>query len=206
MPSKRLLIMLGPQGAGNHMFSKIFASSPLVGGWKELNTHYWKGHHTEPFANVWAGEAQLTSEMFDGYDYWTTSCSVPFVHQGKDCVPNIKDFIAQAHKLDIDVCIALITRDANILNIQQSRVRGQPSTNKFFNILEDIVLFHIFSHESLLLLEQTYVDYITQLVDFPIINLNPNIIAENANAKYIHPVNTHWLDEQVQKACDESKH
>jgi len=41
---KRLLVVTGPQGSGNHMWSKIFSESPQVQGWKELTQEYWVGH------------------------------------------------------------------------------------------------------------------------------------------------------------------
>ena len=30
----KILIITGPQGSGNHLYSKIFAMHPLVNGWK----------------------------------------------------------------------------------------------------------------------------------------------------------------------------
>jgi len=48
---RRLLILTGPQGAGNHLFSKIFAFHPMVNGW--VMNDYWEGHHHEPFAKYW---------------------------------------------------------------------------------------------------------------------------------------------------------
>ena len=48
-----ILIITGPQGSGNHLFSKIFALSPEVQGWAALNEKYWIGHDQEPFAEYW---------------------------------------------------------------------------------------------------------------------------------------------------------
>jgi hypothetical protein len=45
---KKLIILIGPQGSGNHLFSKCFMTSSKIGGWKELLTTYWQGHHKEP--------------------------------------------------------------------------------------------------------------------------------------------------------------
>jgi hypothetical protein len=205
MPSK-LLIMIGPQGAGNHLFSKVFAGSPLIGGWKALTGTYWKGHHTEPFADVWAGHRKLTADMFLGYDFWVTSCSVPFICNGDPATPDVNAFVKQAQALGVEVELALITRDANILQLQQTRVRGSSTVDEFFDVVDELdIIYHVFSHESLLLLKQRYVDYITKLTGFPHVALDPTIIQDNANAKYIQHIDSHWLDAEVQKACDESK-
>ena len=34
--NKKLLIITGPQGSGNHLFSRILSTHPEVGGWKSL--------------------------------------------------------------------------------------------------------------------------------------------------------------------------
>ena len=46
---KKMLILTGPQGSGNHMWSKIFALHPSVYGWQELVEEFWIGHDREPF-------------------------------------------------------------------------------------------------------------------------------------------------------------
>jgi hypothetical protein len=205
MPSK-LLIMIGPQGAGNHLFSKVFAGSPRIGGWKALTGTYWKGHHTEPFADVWAGHRKLTADMFHGYDFWVTSCSIPFICNGDPAIPNVNDIVKQAQALGVEVELAMITRDTTILELQQTRVRGAATIANFYKTLKSLAIpYHVFSHESLLLLKQDYVNYITRLVGFPKVALDPTIIQDNANAKYIQHIDSHWLDAEVQKACDESK-
>ena len=198
--------MIGPQGAGNHLFSKVFVGSPRIGGWKALTGTYWKGHHTEPFADVWAGHRKLTADMFLGYDFWVTSCSIPFICNGDPAIPNVNDIVNQAQALDVEVELAVITRDTTILELQQTRVRGESTIADFYNVVDSLNSnYHIFSHESLILLKQGYVNYITQLVGFPSIALDPTIIQDNANAKYIQHIDSYWLDAEVQKACNESK-
>ena len=47
-----MLIITGPQGAGNHMWAKIFSLHPEVFGWNTLLDNYWESHRfSEPFAN-----------------------------------------------------------------------------------------------------------------------------------------------------------
>lgn len=50
---KEILLLTGPQGSGNHLWSKIFSESETVQGWKQLTQEYWLGHGFEPFAEVW---------------------------------------------------------------------------------------------------------------------------------------------------------
>jgi hypothetical protein len=45
---KKLLIITGPQGSGNHMWSKILALHPAVNGWSALLEEYWIPHDREP--------------------------------------------------------------------------------------------------------------------------------------------------------------
>ena len=47
---KKLLIVTGPQGSGNHLFSRIFSMHECVGGWKELVDTYWVPSDLENFA------------------------------------------------------------------------------------------------------------------------------------------------------------
>ena len=51
---KKMLILTGPQGAGNHLWSKIFSLHPEVFGWKTLLDNYWEAHRFyEPFCKCW---------------------------------------------------------------------------------------------------------------------------------------------------------
>ena len=36
--NKKLLIITGPQGSGNHLVSRLFSLHDDVGGWKELSS------------------------------------------------------------------------------------------------------------------------------------------------------------------------
>ena len=53
----KLILLTGPQGSGNHMWSKLFAMHPVVTGWVMQN--YWEGHHEEPFAEYWDNPDKL---------------------------------------------------------------------------------------------------------------------------------------------------
>ena len=46
-----LVIMTGPQGAGNHLFSKALGQNSELYGWQQLQQQYWEGHDKEPYLN-----------------------------------------------------------------------------------------------------------------------------------------------------------
>ena len=76
--AKKMLILTGPQGAGNHLWSKIFSLHPEVYGWKTLLENYWEAHRfSEPFAQHWRDHTLL--EVFDWTqsEYYFTSISCP---------------------------------------------------------------------------------------------------------------------------------
>jgi hypothetical protein len=204
---KKLLILTGPQGAGNHLFAKCFIHSSLIGGWQELTSKYWAGHHTEHFFPVWSGARALSLTDFKDYDYWVTSISVPYIDNNKEQIPDVVNFVKQATELGIDIQIGIITRDKNILELQQSRVRGKSTLDKFMSVLNSIdqakLSYHFLSHESLVLHELRYVNYLNKLFNFPTISKYE--LNSNANKKYIKYVDKYWLDDEVKKACTASK-
>jgi hypothetical protein len=93
---KRLLIFTGPQGSGNHLWSKIFALHPEVSGWSALLDTYWIPHDQEPFAACWRDPALLKTRDWSQKDYYVTSISCPYIDDTQWAIPNIVDFAAQA--------------------------------------------------------------------------------------------------------------
>ena len=125
---KKLLIITGPQGSGNHLFSRILSTHPDVGGWKSLLEQYWVPSDLEPFAEYWVYPERLTEAQFTGHDYWLANVSCPFFNDGQRYVPKILEVAQQARGFGIDVKIAIITRDMNINAEQQLRVRKEITT------------------------------------------------------------------------------
>ena len=62
-----LTIMTGPQGSGNHLFSKALGHNNDIFVWPSLQEKYWEGHDLEPFAEYWKDPTKLYE--FD----WTQS-------------------------------------------------------------------------------------------------------------------------------------
>ena len=199
---KKLLIITGPQGSGNHLFSRILSLHPDVGGWKDLLDEYWIPSDLEPFAEYWVNPGALTLEAFEGADYWLANVSVPFVYDGVKQVPKIDAMASKARSLGIDVQICVIVRDQYVNSLQQQRVRKEttlPIAVDYFDQLGDV---HYLDHEAFFLYKDRYLKWLSKILDFPIAYDDPNImkfIEEGPNKKYVKYVDEYWLDEQVWK-------
>lgn len=196
-----LLIITGPQGSGNHLFSKIFALSDQVQGWSALNNQYWIGHDQEPFAEYWH-KPELLNNFNWQHDYYVTSVSCPYVYYGDTLVPDYHKFISRC---PVKVKLAIIGRDQTILEYQQSRVRGRETKHKFLNVVDDLMQYDplFISQELLYLYGANYIKSLGQQLEIPVsqdVTVINEILKEDANKKYIEPVIKHWLDEEVKQA------
>jgi len=202
---KKLLIVTGPQGSGNHLFSRVFSTHPKVGGWKQLLDEYWVPSDLEPFAEYWVYPERLTAEVFEGYDYWLANVSVPFVYDGVRQTPKILEMAKQARALGIEVTIAIIVRDQNIQAEQQLRVRKEvtlPIAQEYYynHLLTSDFPVHFLDNEAFFLHKQHYLKWASNLLQFPVDCENPDIlkfITEDPNRKYVKHVDEYWLDEQL---------
>jgi hypothetical protein len=117
----RLLIITGPQGSGNHVFSKCLAVHEDVYGWKSLLNTYWEGHHHEPFSDMWQDPELLKDFDWTQSEYFVTSVSCPYFKDQKPHSPAYKEFIKIAEDYVDEVNIAIIGRDQTILEHQQKK-------------------------------------------------------------------------------------
>ena len=200
MQKPKLLIITGPQGSGNHLYSKVFSKHPLVYGWRMQN--YWEGHHSEPFNEYWQTPNKLNDFDWSQSEYYFTSVSSPYFKNGKPHYPKYKEFITIA-KQYADVSVAIIGRDKNILQYQEQRVRGKSTYESALVSFEYLYsLDPVFiSQELYQLYGNYYLRSISKLLDFPILDQERG---EDANAKYIHNIDGHWLDAEVLRAVKES--
>jgi hypothetical protein len=200
---KKLLIITGPQGSGNHMWSKIFALHPEVYGWKDLLKTYWIGHDQEPFAQYWKHPEQLANFNWSTSDYYVASVSVPYMDNGTATVPKFKEFIEELRKLNIVVQVAVIGRDQNILKEQQKRVRDSETLPLALNEVARFTNVDFLSYELLHLYKETYLKELARILNFPIDYTNPDlkeILGDDTNSKYITPVQHHWVDNLAKEA------
>ena len=200
---KTLLILTGPQGSGNHLWSKIFALHPDVYGWHALLHEYWIGHDQEPFAACWENPELLREFEWGSAEYFVTSISTPYMNNGERTVPSIVRFAATAMGLGIRVKIAIIGRDRNILNYQQTRVRGEPTVDIALSEYEKLRTWNpvFLSYELLHLYRDLYLQQVAKQLEFLVEFNHPqltNILVDDTNSKYFQPVAHHATDDLAQ--------
>jgi predicted ABC-type ATPase len=198
--AKTLVIITGPQGSGNHLFSKIFAASTDVFGWQDLNDTYWVAHDQEPFAKAWHDPTQLKHIVFDRYA--VTSISCPYAYHGTTTEPNYEKFITAAKDLGYHVRVAVIGRDQNVIQYQQTRVRGVHSYPRFGHRLPDLCHHEpvFISTELLYLYRMHYVRSLPALLGIPVDITEQQleeILIQDPNAKYFQPAEEQPLDSYV---------
>ena len=197
---KTLLILTGPQGSGNHLWSKVFSADDSVWGWKQLLTTYWIPHSAEPFAPAWDNPELLKDIEFGNYA--VTSISCPYARDGRAIEPHYVAFINEAKRLGYHVKIAIIGRDQNVLQYQQTRVRGAVSYNRFEHhlpYLQSLSPVYL-STELLYLYRRDYVRSLSMQLQFPIHiedTVLDEILVKDPNAKYFQPAETQELDHFV---------
>ena len=203
--AKKLVIITGPQGSGNHLFSRLLSLHPEVKGWEELLDKYWVPSDQEPYADYWVRPELLTKDKFSGHQYHLANVSCPFMYDGVRYVPKILEVAEQAQRFGVEVQIAIIVRDQNINAEQQRRVRGEVTTpiaqNYYYNtLLKSDFTVHFLDHEAFFLHTEHYLNWVGKILNFPV-ETDPNsimlFIDKDANHKYIKYVDEYWLDQEV---------
>ena len=196
----KMLILTGPQGAGNHLWSKVLSLHPEVYGWKTLLENYWEAHRfAEPFAQHWRDHSLLKSFDWQQSDYYFSSISCPLGIIGSDVNPiwnpDVMAFAGAVKDCGVAVEFAVIGRDQTILNNQQTRIRTQPTLDMFLEQLKTLPEPTFLSYELLYLYRQEYLKTLT--FSIPVAWNDPRVdqILENdANIKYIHDIDYNELD------------
>jgi hypothetical protein len=195
-----MLILIGPQGAGNHLWSKIFSLHPEVYGWKTLLDNYWEAHRfAEPFAKHWRDPSLFKTFDWTQSEYYFTSISCPLGIIGSDVNPiwnpNVTEFAGAVIDCGVNVEFAVIGRDQTILNFQQTRIRTQPTLFMFLEQLKTISNPTFLGYELLYLYRQEYLK--TLAFNIPIAwndTRIDSILEDDANAKYVHNIEYNELD------------
>ena len=196
----KMLILLGPQGSGNHLWSKIFSLHPNVYGWKTLLDNYWEAHRfSEPFAKHWRDPKLFKSFDWQQSEYYFTSISLPLGIIGSDAnpiwMPDVQEFAREVMSCGVYVEFAVVGRDQTILTNQQTRIRTRPTLPMFLTQLSKVSNPTFLSYELLYLYKQ---DYLKSLkLNIPIAWNDPRvneILADDANTKYVHSIEYNELD------------
>ena len=196
----KMLILTGPQGAGNHLWSKIFSLHPKVYGWKSLLENYWEAHRfAEPFAPYWRDHALLDDFNWAQSEYYFTSISLPLGIISSDVnpiwMPDIAGFIERVESLGIETQPVVCGRDQTILNNQQTRIRTQPTLNMFLEQLPKISNPTFLSYELLYLYKQDYLKSLDLSIPIACNDTRiDSILADDANTKYVHSIDYNELD------------
>jgi hypothetical protein len=195
---KTLAILTGPQGSGNHLWSKIFSLHHDVFGWKSLLDNYWEAHRTtEPFANCWKNTQLLKDFDWDTHEYFFTSISIPLgiASAGTKWCPNVPAFAQAVEDLGIKTKILVIGRDQNILHNQQTRLREESTVRHFLDQLPRMNSPTYLSYELLYLYKQEYLKSLDSGIPIAWYDDRINsILEEDANAKYVNYVDYNPLD------------
>ena len=210
---KKLLIVTGPQGSGNHLFSRILSMHPDVAGWEAMLDEYWVPSDQEPFAEYWVNPELLTAQVFEGKDYHMANVSCPFFFDGTRYVPKILEVAERAKSFGVEVEIAIVVRDQNINQLQQLRVRKEHTTpiaqEYYYNtLMPSGFTVHFLDHEAFFLHREHYIQWIGRVIGFPV-ETDPDklmkFITEDANHKYVKYVDRHWLDEVILAGCQPTR-
>ena len=196
---KKLLILTGPQGSGNHLFARLFSLHENVIGWESLHDKYWVPSDQEPFARFWVHPEELTKEHFERGDYFCANVSVPFFFDGERQTPKIKEVAMRAFELGVMPIIAVIVRDRNINELQQVRVGGECTMDTALEYYKDMAV-HFIDHEAFFLYKEKYIEYLGRILEFPVTKKGiDNFISVDANHKYVFPCKEHWLDSKIRE-------
>lgn len=203
---KKFIIVTGPAGAGNHIFTQVLSSHPQVGGWKELLEGTWIPADQETFADYWINPVNLSAENFDGYHYWVANATYPLYYNGVKQLPKILELAEKAHAMNIDVRIAIVTRDQTIVSSSQERIYNESYINEAKSYYDEIFNSHFPVHflslEALYFYQYEYVKWIGRILTIPVDTDNPTLFAtlpQDPNEKYISAVAEQSLDPQIQQ-------
>ena len=122
---------------------------------------------------------------------------------GTPTVPNFKSFVRQLQMAGLRIKFAVLGRDQNIVQMQQTRVRGAPTLATALSEFDQLAAPVFLSYELLHLYGVKYLENIQQQLGFPIATADPrlkDILSEDANSKYFTPIAYHATDDLARHA------
>jgi len=179
---KQLLILTGPQGSANCLWSKIFALYPRVVGQQAT------------LDNCWQHPERLVDFDWSQSDYFVTSISCPCMLDGEHTVPNFSKFISTVEGLGHQVKLAILGRDRNVIGQQQTRISGESTLETAIQEYQKLSgqLPHFLSYELLHLYRGEYLKILNVHMKFPVEHSESAIapiLAQDANARYFNAKN-----------------
>ena len=149
-------------------------------------------------ADSWQDPSQLSRRNWGTHNYYVTSVSVPYINNGVATMPDFKTFIKQAQSIGLNVKIAVLGRDRNIVEMQQQRVRKGITLSQALAEFSQFAQPVFLSYELLHLYQEQYLHQLSQQLTFPIAwtdNRVKEIIRDDTNAKYFSAVDHHPTDD-----------
>ena len=129
--------------------------------------------------------------------------SVPYMNNGLPTVPDFKAFVNKLQTAGVRIKFAVLGRDRNIVQMQQTRVRGAPTLDTALAEFDQLAAPVFLSYELLHLYGQKYLENIQQQLAFPIAVNDArlkDILATDTNAKYFNPIKHHATDDLARHA------
>jgi hypothetical protein len=184
----KVILLTGPQGSGNHLWSKVFTT------WADKE--YWVGHKDEPHSNLWEDMDSWRTHKFSGDT--VISISVPYAVRGNTKFPDITGWKEIMVNRDIDHKICVTTRDGYINFLQNERVRPENNYKEAVEYIKGLEVDCYLSTETLLQYQWKYIEQISKQLDFPVPYKTIDF-TQSFNEKYVHYVETFHLDDTVRR-------
>ena len=194
--------MTGPQGSGNHLFSKVLGQNNQISGWDSLQDKVWEAHEYEPYAEYWKDPTKLVDLDFtDNFNFFITSISCPYFYDGQETIPDYELFSFYL-KLKVKMKYLIIGRDKTILDYQQLRLRKKHTTHVFKDNIDYLLKQeHMFISQELLYLYR--LPYLNSIERWIGVNetkddtLLESMLKTDANKKYINQSENTELDDTI---------
>jgi hypothetical protein len=182
----KVILLTGPQGSGNHLWSKVFTT------WADKE--YWVGHKDEPHSNLWEDMDSWRTHKFSGDT--VISISVPYAVGGNTTFPDIKLWKEIMIERGIDHKICAITRDGYINFLQNDRVRPENNYKESVEYIKTLDIDCFLSTETLLIYQWKYVEQVCRQLEFTIDKKDVDF-SQSFNEKYVKYVEEFDLDKEV---------
>ena len=188
----KILLIIGPQGSGNHIWSKI------LGTW--ANSEFWVGHKDEPHSHLWA-DVELWKKHNWPDVHTLISVSAPFAINGTTIFPDIKRWKEIMTDRGLPHEIAVITRDKTINMYQNERLRPVNNYQNSVDFLNGLEVDAFLSTETLMIYKEKYLQVLNKQLKYPIVAPKDldNIVSQSFNEKYVTYVTDSPLDNVVRK-------
>jgi hypothetical protein len=182
-----ILLVVGPQCAGNHLWNKIFNLHPDVVGWEELNHRYHINFIENKVNDIFIDPSTISSHDWTE-DNYVLNVSWPFA-KGKE--PHIHRVLSALEDMGHNIQLAIIGRDENITKYSQRKRRTPYKVDDFIAFTQSLMIFEpiFISYELLFMYRSYYLQQLDRMICIPIdynsVQLS-FLLKSDSNKNYIH--------------------